>query len=242
MSSRTTVVDIVGRRTAGPDVRHHNSTTSCLRRTRKLSSCFFLLPNKARKMGFASFPSRLSRTSRSFFGFPRWCHSRHPQPTPSQSIKIESPQGTPNKDKNMRPPTLLLLPLLSSAFTAPHYHKAGAVGTALRVAAEPETDDINLILNGNNIDLTPALSSYVEKRIGSPLRKLGSGGVVRDVDVHLSVYKNPKVCQGYGSDHDEIRTIRRVGLIVEHRKRSFQKVLKVYAAVHNCESPGVIGL
>lgn len=47
------------------------------------------------------------------------------------------------------------------------------------------------------MELTSALSSYVEKRIGSPLRKLGSGGVVREVDVHLSVCKNPKVRFAY---------------------------------------------
>lgn len=94
----------------------------------------------------------------------------------------------------MRLTAFFFLPLLSSAFTAPHYsHKA--TRTALQVAAEPETgSDINLILNGNNINLTPALSSYVEKRIGGPLRKLGGGGIVREVDVHLSVCKNPKVC------------------------------------------------
>lgn len=90
--------------------------------------------------------------------------------------------------------SLLFLPLLSSAFSTPNYAPK-AIRSALQVAVEPETDsDINLILNGNNIDLTPALSSYVEKRIGSPLRKLGSGGIVREVDVHLSVCKNPKVC------------------------------------------------
>ncbi len=88
---------------------------------------------------------------------------------------------------------LLLSPLLASAFTVPHHHNSPR--TALQVSAERETgNDINLILNGNNIELTPALNEYVEKRIGSPLRKLGGGGVVREVDVHLSVYKNPKVC------------------------------------------------
>lgn len=88
---------------------------------------------------------------------------------------------------------LLLSPLLVSAFTVTHIQQTPR--TALRVAAEPDTgSDINLILNGNNIELTPALNDYVEKRIGSPLRKLGGDGIVRDVDVHLSVYKNPKVC------------------------------------------------
>ena len=53
--------------------------------------------------------------------------------------------------------------------------------------------DVNLVVNGNNIDLTPALQDYVEKRIGGLLRKLGGGGIVRECDVHLSVYKNPKV-------------------------------------------------
>jgi ribosome-associated translation inhibitor RaiA len=87
---------------------------------------------------------------------------------------------------------LLLSPLIASAFTVSHYQPSSR--TALRVAAEPETgSDINLILNGNNIELTAALNDYVEKRIGSPLRKLGGGGIVREVDVHLSVYKNPKV-------------------------------------------------
>jgi len=72
--------------------------------------------------------------------------------------------------------------------------------TVLQVAAEPDTGkEINLILNGNNIELTPALSEYVEKRIGSPLRKLG-GGIVREVDVHLSVYKNPKVKNAHRVD------------------------------------------
>ena len=91
----------------------------------------------------------------------------------------------------MRLALLLLSPLLASAF-APHSLPQQRT-TALQVAAEPDTD-INLILNGNNIELTPAIASYVEKRIGTPLRKLGGGGVVREVDVHLSVYKNPKVC------------------------------------------------
>lgn len=95
---------------------------------------------------------------------------------------------------------LLLCPLLASAFTVPHLHQSPR--TVLQVAADPNTD-INLILNGNNIELTPALNDYVEKRIGGPLRKLG-GGIVREVDVHLSVYKNPKVRTkfvGMGSGH-----------------------------------------
>eukprot|EP00980_Cylindrotheca_fusiformis_P001445 scaffold345_cov134-Cylindrotheca_fusiformis.AAC.56 len=52
---------------------------------------------------------------------------------------------------------------------------------------------VALVVTGNNIDLTPALHEYVEKKIGGPLNKLGGDGIVRECDVHLSVYKNPKV-------------------------------------------------
>jgi ribosome-associated translation inhibitor RaiA len=61
------------------------------------------------------------------------------------------------------------------------------------MSSEVETADINLVVNGNNMDLTPALTDYVKKRIGGPLKKLGGDGIVRECDVHLSVYKNPKV-------------------------------------------------
>lgn len=110
---------------------------------------------------------------------------------------------------------LLLSPLLASAFTVPHVHQNPR--TTLRVAAEPETgNDINLILNGNNLELTPALNDYVEKRIGSPLRKLGGGGIVREVDVHLSVYKNPKVKNAHRVD----LTANLKGLTIHCREES----------------------
>lgn len=66
------------------------------------------------------------------------------------------------------------------------------VDTDASVSAS-SSDDVSLVITGNNIDLTPALQEYVEKRIGSILNKLGSGGIVRECDVHLSVCKNPKV-------------------------------------------------
>ena len=53
--------------------------------------------------------------------------------------------------------------------------------------------NVALVVTGNNIDVTTSLQEYVEKRIGGPLKKLGGDGVVRECDVHLSVYKNPKV-------------------------------------------------
>lgn len=94
----------------------------------------------------------------------------------------------------------VICPLLAAAFTAQGFQRTiNPTATAnnnnrppvLHMSTEP--GDVNLVVNGNNIDLTPALTDYVEKRIGGPLRKLGGGGIVRECDVHLSVYKNPKV-------------------------------------------------
>ena len=92
----------------------------------------------------------------------------------------------------MRVQLLLLSPLLASAFTVHREMASRRPSAALLMSST--ANDINLVLNGKNIDLTPALSDYVDKKIGGPLRKLASGGVVRECDVHLSVNKNPKVC------------------------------------------------
>lgn len=53
--------------------------------------------------------------------------------------------------------------------------------------------DVPIILNGQNIELTPALIDHVNKRIGGPLKKLASNGALTECDVVLSVNKNPKV-------------------------------------------------
>lgn len=50
-----------------------------------------------------------------------------------------------------------------------------------------------IIINGQNIALTPALVDYVNKRIGKTLSKLFTSGAIRECDVILSVSKNPKV-------------------------------------------------
>jgi Sigma 54 modulation protein / S30EA ribosomal protein len=55
------------------------------------------------------------------------------------------------------------------------------------------TNNVPIILNGVNIELTPALEDYVNKRIGNTLSKLASNGAVRECDVLLSVNKNPRV-------------------------------------------------
>lgn len=86
---------------------------------------------------------------------------------------------------------LLLAPLSASAFTVlPSLRNPST--TAVFMSEAVETTGTNLVLTGNNIELTPALQEYAQKRIGGLLEKLG-GGIVRECEVHLSVSKNPKV-------------------------------------------------
>jgi hypothetical protein len=73
---------------------------------------------------------------------------------------------------------LLLFPLLASAFTNVH-HVQNHYGVALQMFTEAE-GGITLVVTGNNIDVTPALQEYVEKRIGGPLNKLGGDNIVRE--------------------------------------------------------------
>jgi hypothetical protein len=54
---------------------------------------------------------------------------------------------------------------------------------------------VPIIITGNNIDVTPALSDYVNKKLSNTVGKLTSTGIVLDCDVHLSVNKNPKVSE-----------------------------------------------
>jgi Sigma 54 modulation protein / S30EA ribosomal protein len=58
---------------------------------------------------------------------------------------------------------------------------------------EVRATEVPLVISGTNIELTPALVEYVNKRVGGNLNKLGSNGAIRECDVHLSVIKNPKV-------------------------------------------------
>ena len=86
---------------------------------------------------------------------------------------------------------LLLSPLIANAFTSYSPIQRNN-GMQLQMSTEAEAG-VALTITGNNIDLTPALQEHVEKRIGRPLNKLGGDGIVQNCEVHLSVYKNPKV-------------------------------------------------
>ena len=52
---------------------------------------------------------------------------------------------------------------------------------------------VPITITGDNIDLTPALSDYVNQKVDRTLGKLSSMAAVTHCDVYLSVNKNPKV-------------------------------------------------
>jgi hypothetical protein len=97
--------------------------------------------------------------------------------------------------------TLCLLSMLSAAtaftqhsssrhsFATAHHQAAVSV---LRMSTTDQ--QVPIIMNGQNIELTDALKEHVNMKIGGTLAKLASGGAVTECDVVLSVSKNPKVC------------------------------------------------
>jgi len=94
---------------------------------------------------------------------------------------------------------LLLAPLSAFAFLPNQPASRNPSTTSVFMADSVETGT-NLVLTGNNIELTTALEEYTQKRIGGLLEKLGGGGLVRECEVHLSVSKNPKVKNGHRVD------------------------------------------
>lgn len=85
---------------------------------------------------------------------------------------------------------LSIIPLLSSvAAFAPinlHNHQQHRTSAPIMAVAD-------VAVTGNNIDLTPALTDYVNSKLDKVMGKLSSSGLVQDTDVHLTVNKNPKV-------------------------------------------------
>eukprot|EP00537_Pseudo-nitzschia_pungens_P007433 CAMPEP_0172377764 /NCGR_PEP_ID=MMETSP1060-20121228/69077_1 /TAXON_ID=37318 /ORGANISM="Pseudo-nitzschia pungens, Strain cf. cingulata" /LENGTH=253 /DNA_ID=CAMNT_0013105473 /DNA_START=543 /DNA_END=1304 /DNA_ORIENTATION=+ len=95
---------------------------------------------------------------------------------------------------------LLLAPLSASAFTVLPSQPSTRNPSTTAVFMSDSVETSKLVLTGNNIELTQALEDYAEKRIGGLLDKLGSGGLVRECDIHLSVSKNPSVKNGHRVD------------------------------------------
>lgn len=72
--------------------------------------------------------------------------------------------------------------------------------TTARFSSASATDNIPIVVTGNNIEVTPALMDYVNTKLERTLGKLSSHGWIRECDVHLSVNKNPKVKDGHKAE------------------------------------------
>jgi hypothetical protein len=88
----------------------------------------------------------------------------------------------------------------SSAF-APYSSAAKVVvssstTTSLQMSSQVK---VPITITGDGIDLTPALSDYVNLKVDRTLGKLSAVSGVSHCDVFLTVNKNPKVCFILGS-------------------------------------------
>jgi hypothetical protein len=116
---------------------------------------------------------------------------KYPRVINDDTIEIYKRNKTETMTRSSTFLLLLLVPLSASAFTVlPSLRNPSTTAVFMSDSVETGT---NLVLTGNNIELTPALQEYAQKRIGGLLEKLGGGGIVRECEVHLSVSKNPKV-------------------------------------------------
>jgi len=59
---------------------------------------------------------------------------------------------------------------------------------------------VPITISGDNIDLTPAISDYVNQKVDRTLGKLSSVAAVSHCDVFLHVNKNPKVENGHTAE------------------------------------------
>ena len=91
----------------------------------------------------------------------------------------------------MRLSTLIATSLFTSAAAfapnIPLHHATRVAPLAM------STEAVKYVISGNNIDVTSALSEYVEKKLDRTVGKLAATGSVQECDVHLTVNKNPKV-------------------------------------------------
>ena len=79
---------------------------------------------------------------------------------------------------------------ISSAFTPAPQSTARTANTALHMSSPVK---VPITITGDNIDLTPAISDYVNSKVDRTLGKLSSVAAVSNCDVFLTVNKNPKV-------------------------------------------------
>ena len=102
----------------------------------------------------------------------------------------------------MRFSTLITTTLFSSAAAfapnMPLHHATRVSPLAM------STEAVNYVISGNNIEVTDSLSEYVEKKLDKTVGKLAGTGAVQECDVHLTVNKNPKVC-------DNVKLVAMIG-------------------------------
>ncbi len=90
----------------------------------------------------------------------------------------------------MRFSTLIAASVITCATAfAPQMPLNNRLATSLAMS----TENISYVITGNNIDITPALDDYVNKKLDKIVGKLSSSAI-QECDVHLTVNKNPKVC------------------------------------------------
>eukprot|EP00558_Chaetoceros_sp_UNC1202_P012920 CAMPEP_0197232854 /NCGR_PEP_ID=MMETSP1429-20130617/1073_1 /TAXON_ID=49237 /ORGANISM="Chaetoceros sp., Strain UNC1202" /LENGTH=239 /DNA_ID=CAMNT_0042690995 /DNA_START=53 /DNA_END=772 /DNA_ORIENTATION=- len=91
----------------------------------------------------------------------------------------------------MRFSTILVASVISSA--AAFAPNVAPLHLRPASALDMSTSEVNYVITGNNIDVTPALNDYVNKKLDKTVGRLSAGGSIQECDVHLSVNKNPKV-------------------------------------------------
>jgi len=92
---------------------------------------------------------------------------------------------------------LSTLPVAVYAFSAPpvNLSRRMAVRSIEQVQLHMSTPEVKspITITGDNIDLTPAISDYVNEKLDRTLGKLSTITGVTHCDVYLTVNKNPKV-------------------------------------------------
>lgn len=93
---------------------------------------------------------------------------------------------------NMTAPLLMILfsTMATSSAFSPVHPIATARVSALHMSSAVK---VPITITGDNIDLTPALTDYVNLKVDRTLGKLSSVSAVSHCDVYLTVNKNPKV-------------------------------------------------
>mmetsp|Transcript_31008 Transcript_31008/g.46247 ORF Transcript_31008/g.46247 Transcript_31008/m.46247 type:complete len:243 (-) Transcript_31008:112-840(-) len=82
---------------------------------------------------------------------------------------------------------------------------------------------VPIVVTGNNIEVTDALQSYIDKKLQNTVGKLASSGAVQSCDVHLTVNKNKSVKNSHKA---EVTTVLK-GTVI----RSSQETPDMYASI-----------